>query len=440
MAVLLRSKQLSNSSEIVIPKAFAELFQPRRYKVYYGGRGAAKSHNFARALLIKGMQRKMLFVCAREIQKSIKDSVHRLLKGLIAEYDSTRQFYTVLETEIRGANGTEFIFRGLKHNTADIKSLEGADIVWIEEAENVSHNSYELLIPTIRKDGSEIWISFNPRNPNDPTYERFVKNPSDDVLCKKVSYRDNPFFPNVLNKERLALQAKDEAAYAHIWEGDFDTRRSGAVYAKQIAAARDDKRVTRVPYDPGSEVFTAWDLGFGDATSIWWLQFVGRELRWLDFYENSGEQIDHYVRMVKAKPYNYKTHYLPHDGAAGNIRGESIARQLDGMGLQNIVLPRETDIAPGIELLRQTIAYSVFDAEKCRDGLHALENYAYEWDDDRGIFKSKPRHDWTSHAADAARYAALAAAQIKGSIIPEVPNYVRDVYFSHSRSSESWMG
>lgn len=380
----------------------------------------------------------MLFVCAREIQKSIKDSVHRLLKGLIAEHESLRQFYTVLETEIRGVNGTEFIFRGLKHNTADLKSLEGADIVWIEEAENVSNNSYELLIPTVRKDGSEIWISFNPRNPNDPTYERFVKHPSDDVLCVKVSWRDNPFFPEVLNKERISLEAKDPAAYAHIWEGEFDTRRSGAVYAKQIAAARDDKRVCRVPYDPGSEVFTAWDLGFGDATAIWWLQFVGRELRWLDFYENSGEQIGHYVGIVKKKPYNYLSHYLPHDGAAGNIRGESIANQLSEQGIPNIVLPRETDINPGIELLRQTIAFSVFDTERCKDGLHALENYAYEWDDDRAVFKSKPRHDWTSHAADAARYAALAAAQIKGSIAATPPP-AHERYFRQP-SEQGWMG
>lgn len=403
--------------EIIIPKAFEPLRHPKRYKVYFGGRGGAKSHNIARTLLVKGMEGPLRVVCAREIQKSIKDSVHRLLADLIRQYGLT-DFYEIQETIIKGKNGTEFIFRGLKHNTTDLKSLEGADICWIEEAENVSHNSYELLIPTIRKDGSEIWVSFNPKNPNDPTYVRFVKTPDEDTLVKKVSWRDNPFFPDVLEKERKKLQATDPEAYQHIWEGEFDTRRSGAVYAKQLATAREDKRITRVPYDPACEVFTAWDLGFGDSTAIWWLQFVGRELRWLDYYENNGEQLDHYAGIIKTRKYNYMKdgHFLPHDGAHGNIRGDSVSKQLDMMGISNQVLTRETDITPGIELLRQTIAYSVFDDTKCRDGLHALESYAYEWDEDRQVFKQKPMHNWTSHASDAARYAAIAAGKVKAGL------------------------
>ena len=154
--------------DIEIPKAYRFLFKPKRYKAVYGGRGSGKSHSIARALMVMGMQKKLRIVCAREIQKSIKDSVHKLLSDLVQEYN-LRDFYRVLETEIRGANGTEFIFRGLKHNTRDLKSLEGADIVWIEEAENVSDNSYEILIPTIRKEASEIWASFNVKNVSDPT-------------------------------------------------------------------------------------------------------------------------------------------------------------------------------------------------------------------------------------------------------------------------------
>lgn len=386
----------------------------------YGGRGGAKSHAAARALLVIGMQKPTRIVCAREIQKSIKDSVHRLLADIIRSHDLTN-FYEIQETTIKGKNGTEFIFRGLKHNTTDLKSLEGADILCIEEAENVSHNSYEIAIPTIRKEGSEIWVIFNVKNLTDPTYTRFVATKDDDVTAVKISWRDNPFFPDVLDKERRKLQASDPEAYAHIWEGEPDTRRSGAVFAKQIAKAREEGRICKVPYDPVSEVFTAWDLGFGDATSIWWLQFVGRELRWLEYYENSGEQLDHYAKVIKSKNYNYykNAHFLPHDGAHGNIRGDSVSKQLSGLGVPNRVLVRETDINPGIELLRQTIAYSVFDAAQCKDGLHALENYAYEWDEDRGIFKSKPRHDWTSHASSAARYAAIAAGQVKANAPPK---------------------
>lgn len=401
---------------IEIPAAFEPLFQPKRYKAYYGGRGAAKSHNFARVLLIKGMQQPMRIVCAREIQKSIKDSVHQLLADII-KLHGLDDFYQVLETEIRGKNGTKLIFRGLKHNTTDLKSLEGADVLWIEEAENVSDRSYEIVIPTIRKEGSEIWVSFNVKNINDPTYRRFVAQAHDDVFTKKVSWRDNPFFPKVLDNERRKLEVEDAEAYAHVWEGMPDTRRSGAVYAKQLTKAREEGRICKVPYDPSQEVFTAWDLGFGDATSIWWLQFVGRELRWLEYYENSGEQLDHYAKIVKEKDYNYKRygHYLPHDGGHGNIRGLSVSQQLTNMGLTNTVLEREQDLTPGIEMLRQTILFSCFDDEKCKEGIYALDNYSYEWDDERKVFKKKPSHDWTSHAASAARYAALAAAGIKNT-------------------------
>ncbi len=400
----------------------------------FGGRGGAKSHSIARVLLVLGAQKPLRIICGREIQKSIADSVHALLGDLIREHELTG-FYEVQQQVIRGKNGTEFKFRGLKHNTTDLKSLEGADIVWVEEAENVSNNSWEILIPTVRKENSEIWISFNTKNISDPTYQRFVAYQDDDMVVRKISWRNNPFFPAVLDKERRKLEAADPEAYAHIWEGEPDTRRSGAVYAKQINKAREENRITRVPYDPGCEVFTAWDLGFGDATAIWWLQFVGRELRWLEYYENSGEQLDHYAGIVKAKPYQYAVngHYLPHDGGHGNIRGESVSRQLMAMGLSNTVLPREADIAPGLELTRQTLAYSVFDAEKCKDGLHALENYSYDWDEDKQIFKPRPRHDWASNGADSARYAATAANTRKAGLVKGSDPYRQEADYG-------WMG
>lgn len=420
---------------IQIPEKFKFLFSPKRYKVMYGGRGGAKSHAIARTLLVMGMQKPLRIICAREIQKSISDSVHALLSDLILEHE-LYNFYEVQKDIIRGKNGTEFKFRGLKHNTTELKSLEGADICWVEEAQNVSHNSWETLIPTIRKDGAEIWVSFNPKNLTDPTYQRFVLYSGDDLASVCVSWRDNPFFPPVLDAERRKLEAQDTEAYLHIWEGQPDTRRSGAVYAKQIAKAREEGRVTKVPYDPSCEVFTAWDLGFGDATSIWWLQFVGRELRWLEYYENSGEQLDHYVKIIKSKTYNYVRfgHFLPHDGAHGNIRGPSVENQLTLLGLQNTVLPRETDIMPAIDILRQTLSFSVFDAEKTKDGLHALENYGYEWDEERSVFKKTPRHDWSSHAADSARYAAIAAGKLKSGLS------AREDPYAKAGRRVGWMG
>lgn len=408
------------------------MFEPWRFRVYYGGRGGGKSESVCRALLAIGVKQPIRVLCCREFQASIADSVHKLLADIIRTH-GLDSFYSITQASIKGINGTEFIFKGLKHNANEIKSMAGIDYCFVEEAEKVSNNSWELLIPTIRKDGSSITIVFNPKNPTDPTYQRFVAKNYDDALVKKISWRDNPFFPEVLDKERRRLEQSDKDAYQHVWEGDFDTRKNGAVYAKQLATARAEGRICKVPYDPSAPVFTAWDLGFGDATSIWWLQFVGRELRWLESYENSGEQLGHYVEIVKAKKYSYDWHYLPHDGGHGNIRGDSVSKQLHAMGLKNIVLPRESDITPGIELLRQTIAYSAFDAEKCNDGLHALENYGYEWDEERQIFKSRPKHDWTSHYSDCARYAAQAAAQQKGSLLK-----VNDPY-KRSAHNAGWM-
>jgi len=187
-------------TEITIPSAFKFLRTPSRYKTLYGGRGGGKSHGVARTLLVMGMEKPIRVVCGREIQKSIKDSVHALLSDLIRSYNLT-WFYEIQEAVIKGKNGTEFKFRGLKHNVTDIKSLEAVDIFAIEEAENVSNNSYEVLLPTIRKEGSEIWVIFNTKNISDPTYQRFVATKDPDNLVAKISWRDNPFFPHVLNKE-----------------------------------------------------------------------------------------------------------------------------------------------------------------------------------------------------------------------------------------------
>lgn len=408
-------------SEIVIPKAFEFLRTPKRYKSAYGGRGSSKSHSFARTLLVRGLEQPTRVVCGREIQKSIKDSVHQLLSDIIRSNEILNSHYEIQESIIKAKNGSDFKFRGLKHNTSDLKSLEGTDIFWIEEAENVSDNSYEILIPTIRKPNSEIWATFNVKNISDPTYRRFITEAGDDTISRKVSWRDNPFFPEVLRLEMEKLKASDVEAYNHVWEGEPDTRRSGAVFAKQLAKARDEGRITLVPYDPSCEVFTAWDLGWADSTTIWFAQTVGRELRIIDYYESSGEPLSHYVNIVKDKPYNYMIngHFLPHDAAAGNIRGDAVSMQLSKMGIKNQVL-ENSSLEAGIEMARQLLPMCVFNNATTKDGIFALENYAYEWDEERKTFKSNPRHDWSSHAADGFRYLAHAVSRLKGSSVKPV--------------------
>lgn len=401
-----------SKTRIEIPEAFRALFQPKRYKVYYGGRGGAKSHNIGRALLIEGMQKPLRILCARELQNSIGDSVHKLLSDLINQYD-LHHFYEVQKAVIKGANGTEFIFKGLKYNANEIKSTEGIDRAWIEEAEKVSDASWEMLIPTVRKPDSEIWVSFNTKNITDPTYQRFVVNKTDDMHVRKVSWRDNPFFPEVLDMERRRLQVQDPIAYDHIWEGEPDLRRSGTIYAGLIDQSRSAGRVIEVPHKPNVPVITAWDLGKRHGTCIWFAQTVGRELRVFDYHEAYGgdADIDKLAQVILAKDYLYEMHYLPHDGRHERLGMKgSISEQLRKAGIRNKILP-SLSVQAGIEKGKALLKEAYIDQTRCKNGLHAMQHYHYEYDEARQCFKNDPYDDWSADASDAWRYLAIAMDQ-----------------------------
>jgi phage terminase large subunit len=209
--------------EADFPEKLDFLFQPKRYKIIHGGRGSGKSWGVARALLVLAMRSKVRILCTREIQKSIKDSVHRLLSDQI-ESLGLGAYFEVLQTEIRAKNGSQFLFAGLANTTAEsIKSFEGCNIVWVEEAQTVSDRSWEILIPTIRAPGSEIWVTFNPAELSDPTYQRFVIAPPPDATVVRLNWDDNPWFPEELKKEKDYLYSVDPEAAEHVWGGQ--TRR-----------------------------------------------------------------------------------------------------------------------------------------------------------------------------------------------------------------------
>lgn len=391
-------------TEIKVPSKFRPLYEPHRYKVYYGGRGGAKSWCFADALLIRGTQAPTLVLCVRELQKSIKESVHALLAQQIRRHGLS-QFYTVLQTEIRGANGTRFIFSGIRHNVDEIKSTEGVDVCWVEEAHNVTAESWEILIPTIRKAESEIWVSFNPKNKHDATYQRFVVNPQPDSVVRKVSWRDNPWFPDVLKAEMEHLKATDYEEYLHVWEGEFKQIADGAIYGKQILTARKDKRICKVPIEPGIPVNTFWDLGRNDHTAIWFHQRVGLENRFIDYCENRLVDLDHYIRALRERDYLYGEHYLPHDVEVKLLGMAKTRReQLEDGGIKPvIVVPRIENVNEGIEMTRRAFASCWFDEARCERGLECLSNYQYVWDDAHGTHRQHPLHNWASNGADAFR-------------------------------------
>lgn len=395
------------------PDKLEFLFEPKRYKVLYGGRGGAKSWGIARALIAIGTRHPTRILCTREIQKSIADSVHRLLSDQIKAM-GLEAFFDIQQTTIRGVNGTLFFFSGLRHNINSIKSVEGADIVWVEEAQTVSKSSWETLIPTIRKDKSEIWVSFNPELDTDETYKRFVLKSPPDACVVKIGWQDNPWFPAVLRGEMEHLKGRDHDAYLTVWEGHCRHVLDGAIYAREIREATDEGRLSgRVPVEGSKPVHTFWDLGRADKTSIWFAQQIGFEHRIVDFYENRGEALGHYLKVIQARGYVYGEHWLPHDAENELLASErTIAQQMRAAGFAVRIVPK-IGVADGINAGRTLFPNCYFDAEKCADGLNAMRRYRYDVDPDTGQYSKAPLHDDASHAADAFRYLAVAMTERK---------------------------
>ena len=389
------------------PVKLAVLFEKARYKVLYGGRGGAKSWGVARALLILGAKKPMRVLCAREYQTSIKDSVHKLLCDQIQSMNLL-VFYEITQASIRGKNGTEFLFAGLKNNISNIKSYEGCDICWVEEAQTVSRLSWNTLIPTIRKDASEIWVTFNPELESDETYQRFVLKPPEDCLVQKVNWNDNPWFPETLRLEKDSLKNRDQEAYNTVWEGLCRQTVDGAIFAREMQFAELDGRITKVNYDPTKPVHAVFDLGWADATAIWFLQFVGMETRLIRYHEDNQQTISHYLAKMQTFGYVYDTLWLPHDAQNKTLAaaGRSIEEVVRNAGFKTRIIER-TPILDSINAARTIFRNCWFDRENCHDGLQCLRHYRYDVDPDTKQFSRMPLHDQYSHGADAFRYIGL---------------------------------
>jgi phage terminase large subunit len=394
-------------SKAEFPVKLEGLFKPSRYKVLYGGRGGAKSWGIARALLIKGAKTQMRVLCAREFMTSMRDSVHKLLSDQIQAL-GLLGFYEITQASIRGQNGTEFAFAGLKNNIANIKSYEGVDVCWVEEAQTVSRLSWNVLIPTIRKEKSEIWISFNPELETDETYQRFVVHPPADCISIKINWSDNPWFPETLRLEKDGLKDRDLEAYNQVWEGLCRQSVDGAIFGKELQQAELDGRITRVPYDPTKPVHAIFDLGWADSTSIWFLQFVGMETRLIRYLEDSQKTITHYMATMQTFGYVYDTIWLPHD--AGNqtlaAAGRSIGDIVRNAGFKTHILPR-VPIIDSINAGRSIFPTCYFDRDNAADGINCLRHYRFEVDPATGQFGKTPLHDHYSHGADAFRMIGL---------------------------------
>jgi phage terminase large subunit len=424
--------QSQSTLNATFPEKLEFLFHPARYKIAYGGRGSGKSWGVARALLIQGYEKPLRILCARELQNSITDSVHKLLSDQIEEM-GLGEFYEIQNTSIRGQNGTEFAFRGLRHNVTAIKSFESVDIAWVEEAQTVSKSSWETLDPTIRKDGAEIWITFNPELDTDETYKRFVTNPPPGAVVQRVNWSDNPFFPHNLREKMEHLRVTDPDSWLTVYEGHCRQTLDGAIYAREIRRATEEGRLTRVPYDATKPVHTFWDLGWADNTSIWFAQAVGFEYHVIDYLEGSQQPLTHYLQELQKRGYVYGTDWLPHDGQSKQLgTGRSIEEMMRAAGRTVRIVPK-LSVADGINAARTVFAQCWFDSERCADGLQCLRRYRYDVDQDTGQFSKVPLHDQASHGADAFRYLALG---LKDGGKPKVTKIVP----TFRPGPQSWMG
>lgn len=392
-------------------RVFKPLLDPARYKAAYGGRGSGKSHFFADLLIEDCLrERGMRAVCIREVQKSLKESAKRLIEDKLAEHrigaaDGFKVFREVVETPGDGI----IVFQGMQDHTAEsIKSLEGYKRAWCEEAQSLSARSLSLLRPTIRAEGSEIWFSWNPRRKTDPVDAMLRGDaPPTGAVVVRANWSDNPWFPAVLDQERLDCLRQNPDQYAHIWEGDYASVLAGAYFARDIAQARQDGRIGRVSADPLMTTRAYWDIGGtgakADACAIWIAQFIGKEIRVLDYYEAVGQPLSAHVQWLRERGYGKALCILPHDGKTQDkVYSVSYESALRESGFEVDVIPNQGAGAAAmrIEAARRRFPSIWFNEATTQAGLDALGWYHERRDEARNIGLG-PDHDWSSHGADA---------------------------------------
>lgn len=414
------------------PEKLAFLFEPHPYKVLFGGRDGAKSWSIARALLILGTQKPLRILCARETMDSIRESVHQLLSDQIVNLGLER-FYTPLLSEVRGINGTEFVFAGLRKQTvSSIKSYEAIDICWIEEASVVSRRSLTILLPTIRKHGSEIWFSLNPDLDTDAVYQDFIINPPPGAVTCQTSYHDNNWLSAESREKIETLKARDPDTYHHVYGGATRSTVEGAIYKAEIQRAEIEGRIRSVPFDPMMPVDTFWDLGFADRVSIWAAQRTPFEIRILRYFEGDHQAIDYYLREMQTWGYVFGTCFLPWDGGTRSLgTGKSIEELMRAKGFK-VRVNRQLSVADGINATRTLFPQLYFDSALCADGLQYLRRYQWGPPTALGVPRSQPLHDDASHPADALRTLAVGIREPERKREEDFPS---PAYYG----SNSWM-
>lgn len=382
----------------------------------FGGRGSGKTRGFAKMAAVRGMIYGMggisgQILCARQYMNSLDDSSLEEVKRAIEDEPFLSAYYEIGEKFIRSRDGRiSFTFAGLDRSIDSVKSRGRILICWVDEAEPVVEYAWNVLIPTLREEGegwnAELWVTWNPKRKNAPV-ERFRVATDDRIKVVELNWRDNTKFPAKLERDRVRDFETNADQYGHIWEGEYLAVAAGAYYAQGMAKAKADGRISVVAADPLMTLRAYWDIGGtgakADACSIWIVQFVGQQIRNLDYYEAVGQPLASHVEWLRSKAYDKAMCILPHDGANHDkVHKVSYESALREAGFNVRVVPNMGAGAATkrIEAVRRVLPQMWFDEAKTEAGRDALGWYHEKRDEQRGIGLG-PNHDWSSHCADA---------------------------------------
>lgn len=426
---------------VEVPRKLKPLLFPKRYKGAYGGRGGAKSHFFAEQAIARCVAGATRIVCIREVQDSIKDSVRQLLVDKIAKFGLQADF-DPLETEIRGPHGSLIIFKGMQsYNATNIKSLEAYDIAWVEEAQTLSQASLDMLRPTIRKDGSELWFSWNPRYKTDPVDAFFRKSPSEDAISVMVNWQDNPWFPEALKRDMAHDFATDADKAESTWNGAYGSSH-GAILARWVNEAEREGRISNaVTYDgKGAKVEVSSDLGFRDTASWWYWQRKVGGYSVLKYDGDSGLDADDWIPRIQdtltGMGLKLGRIWLPHDARAQTFQSKhtSAEKFITAFGLGRIGIVPKASKQDQISAARAVIKRCEFHREMCESGLDGLRAWEFVWNDDANVFSREPLHNWASHPGDAFAYGGQVMQEVAVEVNEDKP--LKDL--TNSSLNELW--
>lgn len=403
----------------------------------YGGRGSGKSRTFAKMTAIRAYMwssegREGIILCGRQFMNSLADSSLEEVKAAIQSEDWLADHFEVGEKSVHTKDGRiAYTFTGLDRNINSIKSKSRILLAWVDEAEPVTDEAWVKLIPTLREEGSELWVTWNPERKKSATDKRFRHTNDTRQKVVEINWRDNPWFPDRLNRTRIKDQDERPDQYAHIWEGDYITAIEGAYYAKALALAKEQGRIGFFAADPLMPIRAFFDIGGtgrkADATAIWIAQFIAGEIRVLDYYEAVRQPLATHLNWLRKRGYTHETTtiWLPHDGEAGEkIIDATYRSAIEAAGWSAIVVPNQGTGAAmmRVDAGRRLFPRMRFNKDTTEAGRDALGWYHEKIDEERNLGLG-PEHDWSSHGADAFGLMCIAyEEQPANRALPQINN------------------